>query len=348
MLIDSKVTSLSSLAHIDTIAFPSQLVEFVATKASIPTLGLWVLLCSQKLSNQQTKTAFCSKYQLSTAAFDKTMTKLATLNLAWQSQSIGIDDWHVANLPQTLAKQAESLLTQIEDLFAVEQSAPNQILAEQKFPEQVTSSEVTHAISFDSQDNNHYQMVSEPILQWDSLELALDFFDIAATKIPKELVQQYWDSFIASGDNKGEPVPERKLLFKKWKAYIANVSVNLAVSDRRYSNNIERKAQTMNLRDQQNVDAWQKMLEQPIPHELAFETDMNNLGAVLNDVWLGFIQQNIRFKNETMNHNSLKYAFAEYCKTSGQKFLRKQAVPETQIDEQLNDTSWANNLDDVL
>ena len=74
MLIDSKVTSLSSLTHIDTIAFPSQLIEFVALKASIPTLGLWVLLCSQKLSNQQTKSDFCNKYQLSTSAFDKTMT----------------------------------------------------------------------------------------------------------------------------------------------------------------------------------------------------------------------------------------------------------------------------------
>jgi len=368
MLIDSKVTPLNSLANIDTIVFPSQLIEFVALKASIPALGLWVLLCSQKLTSQETKNNFCQKYQLSTAAFDKTMSKLESLNLAWQAQTVGVDDWHVANLPKNIAEQAESFLGQIESLFTTEQTNATQASANNVQPTQFHSSQTdsnqlspnrlspnqtnqtpsAHFIDFDSSTSNNYQMTNEPKESWDSLELPLDFFDIAATKIPKELVQQYWDSFIAANDNKGEVVPERKLLYKKWKAYIANVSVNLAVSDRRFSNNVERKAQSINLRDQKNIEAWQLMLEQRIPQELAYEAMMNNLTAVENDVWLGFIQQNIRFKNEVMNPTSLKYAFEEYCKTSGQKFLRKQSVPESQLDVQLNDTSWANNLDDVL
>lgn len=346
MLIESKITPLNSLTDIDTIVLPSQLIEFVALKASIPALGLWVLLCSQKVNSSQTKQSFCEKYQLSNAAFDKTMNKLASLNLAWQTHTVGVDDWQVANLPKDLTEQAESFLGQLENLFISEQSTPPAVSAD-KINQSAYSSSVQY-FNIDNSLNTQYQVSSAPLQQWDTLELPLDFFDIAATKIPKELVQQYWDSFIATNDNKGEVVPERKLLYKKWKAYIASVSVNLAVSDRRFTNNVEQKAQTMNLRDQQNIDAWQALMEQPIPQDLTFETDMNGLSDAANDVWLGFIQQNIRFKNEVMNHNSLKYAFAEYCKTSGQKFVKKQSAADSQIDEQLNDTSWANNLDDVL
>ena len=325
------------MTDIDSIAFPCQLLELVALKASIPALGLWVLLCNQRGQTQHNKVEFCQKYQISTHAFDKTMVKLAELNLVWRQHSIGKDDWHVANLPKDLTQKLHLLLDEMESLFVAKHLQVKQHPVDKK------------SVRIELRNSsNGLAPAQDQSQQWESLELGEDFFQIAATKIPQELVNQYWDSFIAGADKRAELVPERKLLFKKWKAYIANVSVNLAVSERRFSSNAERKVKHNSQREQNNINAWQLLMEQRIPQELSFSAAINNLAAVENDVWLGFIQQNMRYKNETMNPTNLQYAFEEYCKTSGQKFLRKSAAPESELDEQLNDTSWANNLDDVL
>jgi len=365
MLIYSKITSLDSLSKVDTLSIPAKLIDHIALKASIPALGLWVLLCNQVIGTNRSKIDFCKTYQLSQAAFDNTMAKLATLNVAWQEQDLGSEDWVVANLPKALALQTEKFLFQLENMFNMDDLSGDEVAREFEQPifefhqhQQTSHSTNTPAVNIavhsalnKEDETAHIGMYRPPTStqhRWDSLELALDFFDIAATKVPKELVQQYWDSFISTNDNKGEVVPARALLFKKWKAYIANVSVNLAVSDRRYSNNIERKVKSNNIREQKNIDAWQALLEQRIPQEQSYSAMMSNLATVENDVWLGFVQQNIRFKNDPMNPTTLQYAFEEYCKTNGQKFLRKKDVPSTEIEQQLNDTSWANNLDDVL
>jgi hypothetical protein len=337
MLINSKITPVHSMTDVDSIAFPCQLLELVALKASIPVLGLWVLLCNQQGQVQHNKVEFCQKYHISTHAFDKTMAKLAELNLVWRQHSIGNDDWHVANLPKELTNKLQLLLSEMESLLVAEQLQAKQPPVDKK----------SAIVEFHNRSNG---LASAKVQsqQWESLKLGEEFFQIAATKIPQELVNQYWDSFIAGADKRAEVVPEKKLLFKKWKAYIANVSVNLAVSERRFSNNIERKAKQNSQREQNNINAWQLLMDQRIPQELSFSAAINNLAAVENDVWHGFIQQNMRYKNEIMNPTNLQYAFEEYCKTSGQKFLRKSTAPESELDEQLNDTSWANNLDDVL
>ena len=82
--------------------------------------------------------------------------------------------------------------------------------------------------------------------------------------------------------------------------------------------------------------------------EYSIEKEESLLDNVENDVWKGFIQQNIRYKNEPLNHTRLRYSFEEYCKTNGQKFIKKVKPQAKEIDHQLDDTSWANNLDDVL
>ncbi len=343
MLINSQITPQHLMTDLDTVSLPVQLVEYVALNASIPVLGLWVLLCNQKGQSQHNKNQFCQKYQLSPQAFDKAMSKLMQLDLAWRQQSIGKDDWHVANLPQQLTTQLHTLLGEMENLFAAQSLQTKPRSANQQSASGNLSSVLETNVSAVADNKSDLKAQG-----WDSLILAEDFYQIATTKIPAELINQYWDSFVASADKRAEPVPDRKQLFKKWKSYIANVSVNLAVSERRFSNNIQRKAQQNSLTEQKNIDAWQLLMEQRIPQELSFSAAMNNLAQVENDVWHGFIQQNIRYKNETMNPTNLRYAFEEYCKTSGQKFLRKSGNAETELDQQLNDTSWANNLDDVL
>jgi|GEM_PF-2475355 len=339
MLIFSKVNSLDSLSNLDTVSIPSKLIEYVATRAGIPALGLWVLLCNQTTSSKMTKELLCQKYNLSEAAFDKTMKKLQALNLAWHEYDPGFEnDWFVSNLPKAIAIHTEKFLFQLENLFSNEEFGLDKIEneVEQAF---VKADDVDLSTSNNTLNNQH---------RWETLELSADFLNVASTKIPKELVHQYWDSFTSSNDIKGEIVPERNVLFKKWKAYIANVSVNLAVSERRHSNNLEVRAKNNSVREKNNIDAWQALLEQPIPQAQSFTAAINNLSNVENDVWIGFIQQNIRFKNDPMNLTNLQYAFEEYCKTTGQKFLRKKAAQPSEFDYHLSDTSWANNLDDVL
>jgi len=341
MQIFNKTTSLDSSKQIESLVISKKLIEYVGLKAGIPALGLWVLLCNQAGGTKLTQTTFCQTYGLPESAFEKTMKKLAALNLAWHEQDQGFQkDWYVSNLPKALTVQTESFLFQLESFF--------------------TQKDLTNS-SFDGTPINNlvnvvtaepkisaYTATEQSSYQWDSLVLLQDFHDIAASKIPKELVQQYWDSFTSSNDNKGEVVPSRNILFKKWKSYIANVSVNLAVSDRRFSNNVERKKQSVSLIEQKNIEAWQALLEQKIPQIQSYSAMMSNLSTVEDDVWLGFIQQNIRFKNSLMNNTTLQYAFEEYCKTTGQKFLKQKASAPSEFDDTLNDTSWANNLDDVL
>jgi hypothetical protein len=180
------------------------------------------------------------------------------------------------------------------------------------------------------------------------LQLAKEFYDLAVLKLPQDLIEHYWDCFISTNDNKGELVPEHRVLLKKWKSYIANVSVNLAVSQRRYQNSIKESSQVKDIRAQKNIDFWSALLEHPIPQNLAFIATINNLSDVETEVWRGFVQQNIRFKAEPMNPNPLQYAFEEYCKTTGQKFKQKGNMAPSDFDNTLDDTSWAQNLDDVL
>jgi hypothetical protein len=338
MQIFNKTTSFDPSKQIDSLVISKKLIEYVALKAGIPALGLWVLLCNQVSTSKLTQAAFCQSYGLPESAFEKTMNKLAGLNLAWHEQDQGFQtDWCVSNLPQTLTKQTESFLFQLNAFFAQDDLA-NESFDGKRLANVVT--EEPRAIVNNANLSTDYH--------WDTLVLQQDFHDVASTKIPKELVQQYWDSFTSSNDNKGEMVPSRSVLFKKWKSYIANVSVNLAVSDRRFTNNIERKKQSISLTEQKNIAAWQALLEHKIPQIQSYSAMMSNLSTVENDVWLGFIQQNIRFKNSLMNNTTLQYAFEEYCKTTGQKFLKQKASAPSEFDDTLNDTSWANNLDDVL
>lgn len=333
MLIFSKVNSLDSIASIETLSLSNKLIEYVASKAGIPALGLWVLLCNQITTGSVDRRAFCQKYSLAEGAFDKTIVKLANLNLAWHEQDSGFEqDWFISNLPKAITTQTEQFLFQLENLFKNEDFGLGSVSNTQSF----IDIEPIATVKID----NRYS--------WDKLALEPEFYNLAALKIPKELIEQYWDTFISSNDQKGEIVPARPVLYKKWKSYIANVSVNLAVSDRRFSNQMEQKAKKYTLTEQKNIEAWQALLEQKIPQVQSFSAAMNNLSQVENDVWIGYIQQNIRYKNDPLNNTNLQYSFEEYCKTTGQKFLKKQSAPPKEIDNQLNDTSWANNLDDVL
>lgn len=335
MQVFTKVTPLNALTDGASISLSSSLVQYVALNAGIPALGLWTLLCSVQQADQSSKERFCEKYNLTAAAFDKTMNKLAALNLVWQEADSGFEqDWFVANVPKKVADLTEYFMFELKTLF--EQGDFSSTQAEQ--PASTFAEQQLNIVPDYEQLNNG---------NWQQLRLEQDFFDLGVIKLPAELVPQYWDTFIASNDNKGELVPPRNVLLKKWKSYVANVSVNLAVSERRSAQNFERKVEQNTAAQQRNIEAWQALLETKIPQAQSFSAAMHNLSNVEDDVWLGFIQQHIRLKSEPLNLTNLQYAFEEYCKTTGQKFLKQVAVPK-EIDNTLNDTSWADNLDDIL
>ena len=61
MLIFSKVNSLDSITAIETLSLSNKLIEYVASKAGIPALGLWVLLCNQITTGSVDRASFCQK-----------------------------------------------------------------------------------------------------------------------------------------------------------------------------------------------------------------------------------------------------------------------------------------------
>lgn len=333
MLVVKKCYAVDDLIQGESISIPVTLVELVASKVGVAALGLWVLLSSQR--KPETMANICQQYSISQASFDSVMAKLQALQLAWQQLDHQRNQqWMVSNLPKPLMSMAEQLAVDLE--HALQSGDPFNYQSSQSVAPTLQVVEMSQEPAAKTGSN------------WTDLKLDDACSGIAFTKLPHDMIKHYWDCFVSSNDVKGTQVPERSLLIKQWRSYVNNISTNLAISNKRYINTVDNNTKAKQSREQLNQQGWQALLEQPIPQEQAFIAAINNLASVEQDVWLGFVQQNMRFKNDVMNKTNLKYAFEEYCKTSGQKFKQRQSAARNEFDQQLNDTSWANNLDDVL
>ena len=336
MKISARIHESNVLSHTEGLFLPKNLVNLIAERIGVSALGLWIVMCTSP--SDSSKQHICQKFNVPEQSFDKVISKLKRLNLVWSEYEFGEQELNVSNLPKPLFDSIEATVFEFQQ--AISSDSAFSYRQDDYISPVLVSEKLAENIENDTQESQSwYDLILDQVL----IDIA-----IASAKLPPDSISGYWESFISSNELRGEVIPGKDLLRKKWRAYIAKVSVNLTVSDRRYNNAIQEQQEQKTARQQANIEAWQGLLEQHIPQDLSFLAAINNLAKVEQDVWQGFVQQNIRFKNEVMNKTNLKVAFEEYCKTTGQKFKQQLSKPNNQFDQQINDKAWAANLDDVL